>query len=451
MKTFFLVLVAAAACTKPNPNRCCTDEADCVAQGLPADSQCDDGLLCRGGQCIAQTCSSASDCDASAPFCIDSACTEMCTADDQCPGFGGDASRSFCVSGACTQCRGGSIADCSGATPVCDAGSCRSCQSHAECSSGVCAPDGSCATETEIAYVEPGGSDTTDCSKATKCSLPHGVSVAKPYVVLSPGTYTLSATLTLGGTVSLIGAVSPRPSITSTAAGPILRIAAFGDITLDSVQVRAGMSTGIDCPQSPTGNRRLKLLRVDVSLNNGSGIEAHACNVDAFHSTFVDNVVSGMALIDGTGTIDGCYALSNGASGFNLDNGPYKVRNSIAARNVSAGFDVNPSAGVVVEFCTFVDNAGGISCGTTGYSFPNNLLVRNTSNSSQCTFPSSIVQDSVSGLNFKSPNAEPYDYHITANSLAIDMATGVNVDTDFDGDARPQGAGRDVGADEYKP
>jgi hypothetical protein len=454
MKTFLLGLLLLAACTKPNPNRCCTDEADCMAQGLPTDSQCDQGLLCRGGQCIAQTCASANDCDASAPFCIDSACTESCTADDQCPGFGGAANQLFCESGACVQCHPGSNADCSGATPVCDAGLCRACSAHAECSSGVCTSDGSCAAESDIAYVEPGAGNLADCSKATKCSLSYGASLGKRYVVLSPGTFTLTATLVLSGTTSLIGTPATKPSITTSGTGPILRIAAFGDISLENIEVRGGPGAGIDCPVAPTGPKNLRIVGVEIRQNGGSGLQAQGCTVNASRSIFADNVVNGVSLTDGSGTIDGCYALSNSSAGFNLDLGVYQLRNSIAARNLGSGVEINPTPGTNVEFFTSVDNAaGGIVCLAPGYSFPNNVLARNGSNSStQCTFPSSIISDVVTGINFKSPDASPYDYHITTGSIAIDAAqTSATLDHDFDGDARPQGAGRDVGADEFKP
>ena len=42
-----------------------------------------------------------------------------------------------------------------------------------------------------------------------------------------------------------------------------------------------------------------------------------------------------------------------------------------------------------------------------------------------------------------------WDYHIGSGSAAIDQGTDAGVTTDFDGDARPHGAGYDIGADEY--
>ena len=41
-----------------------------------------------------------------------------------------------------------------------------------------------------------------------------------------------------------------------------------------------------------------------------------------------------------------------------------------------------------------------------------------------------------------------YDYHLMCGSPAIDAGADVGVDIDIDGDARPEGLGHDIGADE---
>src|SRR5262245_40979872 len=109
MKAFVAVVVLGfgASCTKPNRLACCTDEADCKANGIPVGKGCDDGLVCRGNQCIAEICAGTNDCDPAAPYCVnppDGRCAESCTSDVECPGFGQNAKQLFCVSGGCVQC-----------------------------------------------------------------------------------------------------------------------------------------------------------------------------------------------------------------------------------------------------------------------------------------------------------------------------------------------------------
>jgi hypothetical protein len=45
-------------------------------------------------------------------------------------------------------------------------------------------------------------------------------------------------------------------------------------------------------------------------------------------------------------------------------------------------------------------------------------------------------------------NATGDDYHLGPGSAAIDAGTNAGVTTDFDGEARPQGSGFDIGFDE---
>jgi hypothetical protein len=46
-------------------------------------------------------------------------------------------------------------------------------------------------------------------------------------------------------------------------------------------------------------------------------------------------------------------------------------------------------------------------------------------------------------------NPTGYDFHLRADSLAIDSGATVQVPTDYEGRARPQGSGYDIGAYEY--
>jgi hypothetical protein len=102
-----MCLGLAVGCgSKVNPDVCCTDDASCAAQGLPNTAQCTDGLICRGNQCVAETCTTAQDCEAGAAFCTGSGlCAMTCDMDSECPGFGGDANNKFCDAGSCIECR----------------------------------------------------------------------------------------------------------------------------------------------------------------------------------------------------------------------------------------------------------------------------------------------------------------------------------------------------------
>jgi len=184
-----------------------------------------------------------------------------------------------------------------------------------------------------------------------------------------------------------------------------------------------------------------------------SGVAGHSCTIDASRSNFTNNGFDGLEATDGSGTIDACVTSGNGNDGFFIDVGLFTIRNSFAVRNVGAGFNIAGTQGTSIEFDTAADNGAGFACGTPGFAFPNNLIVRNGSNiSTSCTYPTSLISDVTIGINFTSPDVAPYDYHIGAASLAIDMATTASSnDVDYDGDARPQGASKDVGADEFKP
>src|SRR6187402_810712 len=113
-----LVVVFLVGCTKPNPNVCCVDAADCSEKGIPVGSICDQGLICRGNQCISQPCGSSSACDAAAPYCVAELCAEDCDEDAQCPGAMQSSTAVYCVAGDCVDCRTSS--DCASSKPVCD-------------------------------------------------------------------------------------------------------------------------------------------------------------------------------------------------------------------------------------------------------------------------------------------------------------------------------------------
>ena len=462
-----LVCLFLVACTKPNPNRCCTDQADCTANNIAVDSTCDVGLLCRGHQCISVPCNSSANCDESAPYCVADSCGMQCDDDGQCPGY--SQSGEYCVAGGCVECR--DSADCSAAAPVCDASACRLCEAHLECGTGACAADGTCASESSIAYIDANGAATSDCTRSSPCStITRALALmpARPYLVIAAGAYPNAAALSPSAERWLIGTGAP-PSLTRTTDGPIISVTGGGaDLHLDNLIIEGATGNsgdGIYFTQIGAV-AELTLHHVTVRNNSQSGLNAVGPIV-ATESTFSNNGFQGVRLSESVATFDRCLVTENDA-GMDLDGGRYTVTNTLISRNTSSVYAVyginlySTIGGHRIEFNTIVDNVNlaasvgaGFGCNlSAATSFPNNIIARNTKQTqgSNCFYPNSLISDAdISALKFRSPDTAPYDYHLQTGSTAIDAATVSTVDHDFDGDARPNGPGRDVGADEYVP
>lgn len=467
MRIIFVLFIAGLlACTKTNPNVCCTDPADCSSAGIPTVQGCGDALACRGHVCVAETCSSSRECTADAPYCEtpNGLCELTCSNDNQCPGGSQTADDIHCVGGACVQCRAEVAADCSGATPVCEGGVCRGCTEHTDCASGVCAADGSCAASGDISYVAVAGTINQDCSQFSPCSLAKALTLAHLYVVIDSGNYANAGTIVLSNGRWLIGR-GTRPVLTNPMHGPIIQLNSGANVRLANLQISDATASsslegdGVDCQSDgQPANRSLVLDNMLFLNNSGIGVLGHTCTVAARRSAFRSNGSGGMQLADLDSTIDRCEFSGNaGYAGLYTDGGVVHITNVFAFHNAKTGIDSeSDKPGNVIEFSTIVDNGGaGLVLGSPGATASNNIIARNTMGPVQCanppcTYTGSIVSagNDVTTLHFVSPDTQPYDYHLTAGSVAIDAATTATLDHDFDGEARPKGGGRDVGADE---
>lgn len=413
----FVTIVAASGCKQTEPNYCedvpvthnCLDKVD-------ADTSCSSNAQCSGATPV---------CDLSgSKMCV------QCTAEDK--------------------------SACSGNTPVCGANNtCERCTMHAQCSSDVCLPDGSCSDGANVAYVDPNGTDNTTCTKTMPCTVvAKALATDRSYVKLR-GTIDEQVTID-NQDVTLLAA--PGAKLTSTTNGIVLEVkgtskVTIHDLTIDGASGPSGY--GISMPAGNTAT--LSLVRATLTNNTAGGISATGGTLNVTQSTISGNTGGGIS-VTGTGAtfdITNSFIYRNG----DPDNGTFGGVNLGIATASSSRF----------EFNTVVDNrasagttrVGGVLCDIVGFAAANNIIARNsvggstTGTNSQtlgaCTYPTSKIQTDVSGLGFASPDMAPYSYKLTSGSSAIDQATTSSpIAVDYDGDERPQGPQKDIGADELK-
>jgi hypothetical protein len=279
------------------------------------------------------------------------------------------------------------------------------CIAHADCPSNVCA-DNVCVRPGQVAYVAEGGAGDL-CSQAQPCtSVALGLSTRRDYVKLT-------------GTHDEVAAIDHR-AVTIFGDAAVLTGLHVGDGS--SVIVRDVELHGVELIAT-AGSPTLELDQCAVV--NGAGIRTE-----------------GDALLVVTRTL----VAGNTGAGIQAA-GPVDITSSVIARNGGVGVEIQSGE---LAFNTIVDNVGGVACGEG--TFPNNLVARNgVETTGPCTFPTSRVQTDLVGLGLAHPDAEPFDYHVTAGSTALDAAgivAGAAPAVDFDGD--PRGAAPDIGADELR-
>lgn len=454
----FAFLVGLGGCTKPNPNRCCTGTTDCTSNNIPVGSTCEQGLVCRGNQCIAETCNLTANCDPAAPYCTNGLCEPTCTDDTQCPGFGQGATDRSCMAGSCVECLASK--DCPAERPVCDRNACRTCKLDSECASGACGDSGACLDETSLIYIDAAnGLDAGPCIRSAPCkSLQFAVSSTLPmrsHIVMASGTYVgivnIDSTTTTSPTVTVHGGggilTPPSVDVTSLRVGNVAAV--LHDLTFDG-------GTG---PALQTGPAPCTVYRAKFKNTGGIAVGANLIMQDveivnaASTGIYLDG--SSHLMLDRVSVHGGTYGLRTGTSGATVD-----VVNLLVFDTQRAAIDLTGAVGIV-ESATVAD------CDATVFSpqafvCSSGLTVQSSiiwtpgapSIAGGCTINTSIAgPTSVAGAMSVDPlfvDETHRDYHLSASSPAKDLVdTGPS--TDLDGNPRPQGVRFDIGAYEAPP
>lgn len=397
-----------------------------------------------------------------------------CTEDEQCtdPTPVCDIVRSMCV-----PCMPGNVGVCSGATPVCGADeACHACALDVQCASQTCLPDGSCASPLDVLYVSPTGSDLATCMPEDHCSLARALALidgTKSTIRLDPAHYNLTATVALPHDLHLVGrgAILDRNAAGS---GEVLDIAAGTHTSLDYVTVMGGDGAGGDgivCIQAT-----LTLREVTIQGNAGSAISSSGCQLVVSHSQLLNNQDTGIAATASDVTLVRSVVSGNQIDGLDLAATSYDIENNVIVKNggPSSGGGVfvaaiRTVARRVFGFNTIAQNSGpfgsisGVVCDDVQVplAMTSNVVVNNAGpaqvSDGACSWTySDIAPGPVSGTGNLSSDplfVDPVhnNFHLQLASPARDAADpAATLAVDLDGDARPQGAGRDMGADEIK-
>jgi hypothetical protein len=404
-----------AGCTRKSEKYCGlhpTDLENCgyTDAGIDARPSCTTDLDCAAG---------APHCEPSGHYCVECYENAHCVA---------NADKTFCDL---------------------DTFQCSSCVTHADCASQACLPSGICGDDSDVAYVDPQAPEANvACSVAAKCNtIAKALATNLPFLKLQ-GAINEAVTITTKNLTILAD-----PGTTLSNLGLVLSITGSSTVTIHDLTIIGDDEKGIYCEKST-----LRLTGVTITGCNHRdrrALEAKMGSTLLVSRSRLFSNAGGGILTDGTTT----YQVTN----------TFLYRNGEDGGAIGAADFQSTNTGVnMFEMNTVVDNraksgaVGGIDCGAA-VAAPNNIVARNysgglnnalTSNAPAlggCNFADSLVTSDATQLAFVMPDgAGPWDYHVSAGSMAINRGVASTITIDFDGDVRPDGTAVELGADEYK-
>lgn len=354
---------------------------------------------------------------------------------------------------------------CADPTPVCDTDSttCRGCYSDSECSSGVCVEyAGTCVDEPLALYVKNGGNDTGTCTRAQPCAtITRALSLvdATRFVIkvydgnyhdafLSSAQFVLSGENDGNNAHVFYKAVGNHDHLLEVDGGTSL----VEEIILDGGNGETVRAQGqasltmfqVEMLDSPNGTVDIVNANVDleqVMIHDASGTQA-AIDINGGQLTLEQSVLYSIA--------GPCVRAA----------AKYLIENSFLVTCGGEGLlqAGAPVAGSVFRFNTVSSNGFGADCGGPAL-LEDTIFAGNGSASPQvnppCVTAYSLFTDAAPAGTGNISNGNPAfvatdDDHITFQSQARDKADPqATLGFDFDGEVRPHGPARDIGADEH--
>ncbi|HEX7599413.1 MAG TPA: right-handed parallel beta-helix repeat-containing protein, partial [Polyangia bacterium] len=392
----------------------CTESANCLSTG--------DGGVGDGGA-AGKVCSAVN-------TCVECNTKDDCTA---------SPAKGFCAANACVGCQAAGAGACTGATPVCATGGgkfdqcvecmantdcktptapicnannqCVGCKKDTDCSAraGVCGLDGSCPGTDSVIYVQ----NSAGCSTLNKGS----GTFASPFCYADDAAAALTPTKSI---ILVTGTVGSQAAMTVNLPGTQVLISG-----------KSAPTTAIVTPP-PAGTPPV------VAITGGE--------VTLRDLTITTGQSAGVSVAGATLHMDRCYVLNNAGNGILTANSAFDIINTVIANNggtTSSGVTLGSYSGsgpTRFAFNTVVNNGPiGVICGRA-YTLTGILANGNVAtNFSICTTTYSSEAAPALGTN----------YHLTASSPCVNAAGASCPADDIDGEARPNGAACDCGADEF--
>lgn len=383
LATYAFLSLVALGCSTSNASYC-DETKSCASADEP---YCD----IEFNECTAApvgTCDEINLCeDAESPFCVDSQCVECENTSDCDEGFSCD-SQNACVPFSCNPGEGEN-ADCSQinpATPFCadDGASCRGCEEHNECASGICERDSSeCVAAAEIIHVAKTGDLTPDCGEADSPCLTvqsglEQVGPTRAYLHIVGGSYDEQLSL-INTEVTIVGSqgASIEPIVTENST--VLGIEGSSQVVVEGVDLRANPRSGVFATVAKCVGPNASLALIDLTVGGATniGVSASECAVTGQRLRVTGNSM-GISIEDGPLHLeDSLVSVTTAASCVSGTRTAMTITGSTLSECNTVGISLSDGALTLAASMIAGNRRGGVDLENSDFTLTNNFVVDN--------------------------------------------------------------------------